>query len=111
MSRYRHIAFVCTNERDPSDERGSCKARGSEELLERMKALVKERGLKGKVRVTASGCLDYCARGCTVAVFSQKPSPTETWYTRVTSADADQLFETHIVKGERLERLVEPTPE
>jgi (2Fe-2S) ferredoxin len=109
MARFRHTVFVCTNVRDAKDERGSCSARGSEKILERMKELVGTRGLKGKVRVTKSGCLDFCARGCTVAVFSENPEHRETWYTRVTPADADELFETHVVGDKRLTRLVEPT--
>src|SRR5690242_8084409 len=111
MARFKHMVFVCTNERDASDPRGSCTARGSAALLDRMKELVSEKGLKGKVRVTRSGCLDYCARGCTVAIYSQNPAHRETWYTRVTAADADELFETHVVRDQRLKRLVEPTPE
>ncbi len=111
MARYRHIAFVCTNRRDATDARGSCAARGSEQLLERLKELVSERGQKGKVRVTKSGCLDFCAKGCTVAVFSANKAHRETWYTRVKPEDADELFDSHIMRDERLGRLVEPTQE
>ena len=107
MARFRHLVFVCTNDRDPGDPRGSCTARGSAAILDRLKELTHEHKLKGKVRVTSSGCLDYCAKGCTVAVFSEDPSIRETWYTRVTPADADELFQKHILGGERLERLVE----
>ncbi len=107
MARFDHMVFVCTNERDPSDPRGSCAMRGSRDILDRLKQLVHEHKLKGKVRVTSSGCLDYCAKGCTVAVFSGDPRIRETWYTHVTPADADELFEKHILGGERVERLVE----
>lgn len=108
MARFRDILFVCTNERDSSDSRGSCAGRGSRELLDRLKALTKEHKLKGKVRVTASGCLDYCAKGCTVAVFSADSQHPETWYTHVRPEDADELFQTHVLEGRVLERLVEP---
>jgi (2Fe-2S) ferredoxin len=107
VARYQHLVFVCTNERDPSDPRGSCTARGSAAILDRLKELTHEHKLKGRVRVTQSGCLDYCAKGCTVAVFSRDPRLRETWYTRVTPADAEELFNSHILKGERVERLVE----
>lgn len=107
MSRFSHIAFVCTKERDADDPKGSCFHRGSPALLERLKELTAEHKLKGKVRVTSSGCLDYCAKGCTVAIFSAGAPARETWYTRVTPADADRLFETHILRGERLEDKVE----
>lgn len=111
MARFKHVLFVCTNDRDASDPRGSCAARGGEELLGRLKELVAEHKLKGKVRVTRSGCLDYCAKGCAVATFSAgKPAP-ETWYTHATVADAEALFESHVLRDERLARLVEPDKE
>lgn len=108
MARFKHIVFVCTNERDAEDSRGSCKARGGEALVDRLKELVAQHKLKGKVRVTRSGCLDYCAKGCALVAYSAAEPAPETWYTHVTPADADALFESHILKGERLARLVEP---
>jgi (2Fe-2S) ferredoxin len=111
MARFEHIAFVCTKERDADDPKGSCKHRGSPALLERMKELVGEHKLKGKVRVTMSGCLDYCAKGCTVAIFSAGAPAPETWYTRLTPDDADRLFETHILGGKRLDDKVERSAE
>ena len=107
MSRFEHLVFVCTNERDPSDSRGCCKQRGSRDILDRLKELTHQHKLKGKVRVTHSGCLDYCAKGCTIAVFSAGAPSPETWYTRVTPNDTDELFETHILKGQCLKRLQE----
>lgn len=107
MARFKHMLFVCTNERDPSDPRGDCKARGGEELLGRLKELVAENKLKGKVRVTKSGCLDYCAKGCAVAAFSSVKPNGETWYTRVRAEDAEELFKSHILQEQRLDRLVE----
>ena len=107
MSRFKHILFVCTNERDASDPRGDCKARGGEALLGRLKELVAEHKLKGKVRVTKSGCLDYCAKGCVVAAFSGDKPNAETWYTRVQATDAEELFNSHILQERRLDRLVE----
>ena len=107
MARFKHIFFVCTNSRDASDPRGDCQTRSGPELLSRLKALTAEHKLKGQVRVTRSGCLDYCAKGCALAVFSETLPAGETWYTHVTPADADALFESHVIRGERLERLVE----
>ena len=103
------MVFVCTNERDASDPRGDCKTRGGEALLERLKTLVADHKLKGKVRVTKSGCLDYCAKGCTLAVYSENPAHRETWYTHVQASDADALSESHILGDQPLLRLVEPT--
>ncbi len=58
---------VCTNQRDPSTGKSSCGQNGAEALLGQLKKAVKERGLKGQVLVTKSGCLDICPdRGCIV---------------------------------------------
>ena len=107
MSRFRHLLFVCTNTRDPNDPKGCCASKGSKQLLDRLKALTAEHGLKGQVRVTSSGCLDYCAKGCAVVVFSEGLPKPETWYTRLIPNDADALFEQHILRGERLGSHVE----
>jgi (2Fe-2S) ferredoxin len=105
MPRFKHLLFVCTNQRDPHDPKGCCATKGSQELLSRLKELVVKHQLKGKVRVTASGCLDYCAKGCTVAAFSE--SIGETWYTHLKPEDAEKLFEAHVLKGQRLEEYLE----
>ena len=47
MSRFSHIAFVCTKERAADDPKGSCFHRGSPALLERMKELTARHKLKG----------------------------------------------------------------
>ena len=107
MTRFKHIVFVCTKGRDKDDPKGSCAVRGANELLDRMKSLTKEHKLKGRVRVTSSGCLDYCEKGCTVAVFSSEGEARETWYTHLEPNDAERLFETHILGGKRLDDRVE----
>ncbi|MGC4115363.1 MAG: (2Fe-2S) ferredoxin domain-containing protein [Myxococcales bacterium] len=95
----RHV-FVCTNERPASDPRGCCKARGSEPVLAALKKAAKEKGLAGKVRVNASGCLDACAQGPSVVVY-----PEGVWYGKVTQADVEEIVSSHLVAGTPVERL------
>jgi predicted metal-binding protein len=60
--------LVCTNRRDPSAPKPSCGNNGGAELRERLKVAIKERGLKGTVIVTSTGCMDICpADACLVA--------------------------------------------
>ena len=59
---YRLHVFCCTNERDESDPRGCCHARGGTALRNYMKAKAKKMGARG-IRVNASGCLDRCELG------------------------------------------------
>ena len=60
---FKKTVFVCTNAR--ADGRASCgnPGRGGLELCETLKNEVKAAGLKGKVRVARSGCLDLCEKG------------------------------------------------
>jgi predicted metal-binding protein len=67
----RHL-LVCTNERDPATGKPSCGLHGSPALREQLKKAVKERGLKGRLKVTAVGCLDYCpAQGVAVGFYPE----------------------------------------
>ena len=107
-SRFEHLLFVCQKERDPENPKGSCFHAGGPELLDRMKELTAEHKLKGRVRVTAAGCLDFCAQGSVVMALSKDPKLGETWYTCAKAEDADELFASHVLRGEPLERLKKP---
>ncbi len=98
----KHV-FICTNRRDPSNPKGSCAAKGSEAVREEFKKQLYERGLKGKMRANAAGCLDQCENGCTVVVY-----PEQVWYGHVTPADVVEIIEEHLVKGNLVERLLMP---
>lgn len=106
MSRYQHLMFVCQKERPADNPKGCCAHKGSAELLGRLKMLMATHGLQGKVRFTDSGCLDHCANGVTVFVFSPGAEHPETWYEGLTPADAEELFEQHVIQGKRLTRCV-----
>ena len=96
----RHL-FICTNRRDPNNPKGSCAQKGSEALKERFKKELYERGLKGKVRANAAGCLDQCEHGCTVVVY-----PEQVWYGKVTVDDVVEIIEKHVQGGQIVERLL-----
>src|SRR3972149_4485206 len=58
MLAFRHHVFVCTN-RKPDDD-GCCAARGSEQVLEKLRAEIKARNLQGEIHVTTCGSLGTC---------------------------------------------------
>jgi (2Fe-2S) ferredoxin len=97
--------FVCTNRRPDGHPRGSCAAKGSEKLRDYMKARAKELGLGAKVRINSAGCLDRCELGPTLVVY-----PEGIWYSYGSTADLDEIIETHLLKGGRVDRLM-LTPE
>ena len=101
MPQRKRYLFVCVNRRPDGTPKGSCAARGAVELHERLKGLLKERGLAGtEVRACTSSCLDTCWAGPTIAV-----EPDGFFYGRVTEADLEPILD-GLVRGERVERLV-----
>lgn len=101
---YDAHVFCCTNRRPAGHPRGSCADKGSEDLRDYMKNRAKELGLK-KVRINASGCLDRCELGPTVVIY-----PEGVWYAVKNKEDIDEVLQTHLVEGGRVERLMlQPT--
>jgi (2Fe-2S) ferredoxin len=97
---YDAHVFCCTNKRPAGHPRGCCSDKGSEELRDYMKSRARELGLK-KVRINSAGCLDRCELGPTVVVY-----PEGVWYSAPTKADIDEILQTHLVEGGRVERLM-----
>ncbi len=101
---YDAHVFCCTNRRPDGHPRGCCAEKGSEDLRDYMKNRAKELGLK-KVRINASGCLDRCELGPTVVIY-----PEGVWYSVHNREDVDEVLQTHLVEGGRVERLMlQPT--
>lgn len=100
MSYYKQHLFVCTNLR--SDGRASCQDHGADELRAYLKNKVKEAGLAGPkgVRINHAGCLDRCALGPVMVVY-----PDETWYRYHSREDVDEIFESHLRQGIKVQRL------
>jgi len=100
MSYYEHHVFFCTNLRD--GERQSCQQCDAQAARDYVKRRCKELGLSGagKVRINSAGCLDRCELGPVIVVY-----PQETWYTYVDREDLDEIIESHLRKGEVVERL------
>ena len=65
---FRKHVFVCLNERPPDSPKGDCTRKGSPELLKKLKAALRARGLDEEIRANKAGCLDNCANGCSVVV-------------------------------------------
>lgn len=102
---YRAHVFVCTNEREPGHPRGCCREKGGDELRDYMKKKATGLGLGKNVRINNAGCLDRCELGPVLVVY-----PEGIWYAVKTKADVDEVLQTHLVEGRRVERLMlQPT--
>jgi (2Fe-2S) ferredoxin len=101
MSQRKRYLFVCVNRRPDGTPKGSCAARGAVELHEKLKAMLKQRGLaEHEVRACTSSCLDTCWVGPTIAV-----EPDNYFYGRVQESDLEEIV-AGFVNDERVERLV-----
>jgi (2Fe-2S) ferredoxin len=103
MNRFERHVFVCTNRRSDDDPRGCCAAKGSDEVRDLFKKLLKARGLNKRMRANTAGCLDACATGVTVVVY-----PEGVWYGGVTAGDVEEIIEKHLIGGQVVERLLLP---
>ena len=103
MSYYERHIFFCLNDRDKGEK--SCAHDGAHDGFDRCKSRVKKEGLSGPggIRVNKAGCLDRCAGGPVAVVY-----PEGTWYTYVDGSDIDEIVDSHLKRGQVVERLLLP---
>lgn len=90
-TREKHI-LVC---------RGTgCTSSKSPKIIEEFKRLLEEKNIKN-VRVIQTGCFGLCAKGPIVII-----RPEETFYAHVKPEDCEEIINTHICEGKRVERLL-----
>ena len=100
MSYYEHHVFFCLNRRE--DGAACCCDHDAQGMFDYTKKKIKQLGLngQGKVRVNRAGCLDRCSEGPVLVVY-----PEAVWYTYVDQEDLDEIIESHLVQGKKVERL------
>lgn len=103
VSYYKHHVFFCLNQRENGE--GCCADQGAKAAMEHCKLRIKAEGLAGPggIRINKAGCMDRCA-GAPVAVVY----PEGVWYTYVDDADIDEIIDSHLKKGQVVERLLLP---
>ncbi|MBL8150244.1 MAG: NAD(P)H-dependent oxidoreductase subunit E [Blastocatellia bacterium] len=99
MTVFKKHVFVCVTGK-------TCPLQGSTELVDKMKDLVRDYGLKKEMRVNKAGCLGQCGSGPMVVVY-----PEAVWYAFVQTADAEEIVRSHLVEDRPVERLIyKPEP-
>lgn len=84
-SPYIAHVFVCTNDRGGA--RKSCADSNSPVVRAELKERIAARGWKGRIRVSASGCMGLCARGANVMIY-----PQQIWFSEVSPEDVDDIL-------------------
>jgi (2Fe-2S) ferredoxin len=95
MGQYSTHVFVCTSGED-------CPTRGDVEAhVKFLRAEAVKAGLKTDVRINKAGCFSQCGHGPMIVVY-----PDDVWYAGVKQEDLKEIFESHILGGKPVERLV-----
>ena len=103
MPKPERQVLVCVNSRPPGNPKGSCGEKGGQALFDRLRGLLKDRGLDRRVMVNRTYCLKHCSRGPVLAV-----QPDNVWYAGVGPEDLEQLCDDHLRDGRPVERLLMP---
>ena len=77
-----------------------CTSSKSPEIIENFRRIIEEKGIKN-VRVVQTGCFGLCAKGPIVII-----RPEETFYAHVTPEDCEEIIQSHICEGKKVERLL-----
>lgn len=87
VTPYQCHLLICTKSRN--NERKSCGDTDSPDLKKILKEAVVARGLKGRVRISDTGCLGVCEAGPNIMLYPQK-----IWFSGVTQDDLPEILET-----------------
>lgn len=93
MHKIRTHILVCTG--------GGCIASGALEVSAALKRCLAEKNLSNEVEVVETGCLGPCAVGPVAVVY-----PDAVFYQKLKPQDAEEIVDSHILKGRVVERLV-----
>ncbi|MBN1430383.1 MAG: NADH-quinone oxidoreductase subunit NuoF [Anaerolineae bacterium] len=83
-----------------------CFAGESRQVLDRFQELIAGNELGSTVQALVTGCFGLCQEGPIVKIY-----PDDVFYIRVTPAEADAIFEQHILGNQIVERLLVEDPE
>ena len=98
---YEVHVFCCTNQRPETHRRGCCASKASENLANYMCRRGMVTAGDKNIRINLSGCLNMCEYGPVMVIY-----PEGVWYHYETEADIEEILSRHVVRGERVPRLM-----
>lgn len=104
MPKPKYHVFVCTNQRPAGHPRGSCAERKSIDLFQKMADVRMQKQLFDTVRLSGvQTCMGPCGQGACVTVY-----PDNVWYGNVKTDDIEEIFNSHLIQGTPVQRLMIP---
>jgi len=80
-----------------------CEANKSEKICKNLQSSIVAKNLQDKVSVVKTGCFGFCEQGPIIKVM-----PDRAFYVRVNPNDVDEIIDQHMIKGNKVERLLYP---
>ena len=90
---YKNYILVCAGT--------ACESSKGKALYEELEKELKATGADAEAQLVKTGCFGFCEQGPIVKIL-----PDETFYVKVTPADAKEIVNEHIIKGRQVERLI-----
>lgn len=88
---FQKFVFICENVRKNGEVSCGPKSMGSG-YVEKLKEYVKAKGLKGKIRVCRTGCMDVCSQGPNILIY-----PEGRWYSQVSETDLEEIIQKELI--------------
>ena len=98
MANYKYHILICGGT--------GCRASKSEQIGDKFKEILKEKGLSEEVQVVETGCFGFCEKGPIV-----KMLPDNTFYVEVKPENCEEIVNEHIIKGRKVEKLLYVDPD
>lgn len=99
MKFEKHI-FICTNQRI-AGEKKSCGESCGLETIKDFKKQLKEKNVKGRIRVQRAGCLDACEYGPALVIY-----PEGIFYRCKNVDDVTRIVNEHLISNTPVEELI-----
>ena len=77
-----------------------CTSSKSPQIIENFRRILEEKNIEN-VRIIQTGCFGLCAKGPIVII-----RPEETFYAHVKPEDCEEIIQSHICEGKKIERLL-----
>ena len=82
-----------------------CQASDSRLIVKEFNRLIKENQMESVLSASIAGCFGFCEKGPILKIF-----PENVFYTQVKVSDVGEIFDTHILNGEKVRRLLYEDP-